>query len=315
MSAAPPTCHSQQTQLPATAGAPGTRMPPPLAVHFQQLQQPATAGVPGTGMQVPPAAPFFQQQPLTLMGASGTGMPAPSFPPQITQLIPPSFTSGLPRQPIPAPNAPGNFTLSTAHPPTHHNTHTSCPSPVPDNIRKQIIDGNYVDLTLLLLPSLQQPSAARFLDSYDICSHLKGRSHARSRELTSTEFTYTFSLFRDILCSRFPTHRQELDDYLSIVLNLALHFGRNEFYQYHVHFASEAAARLHQFNEATYWGTLDSELYCRIFAARAALTCTICGASSHPTSSCSIPARVEIQNVRPRDPVSSRLAAMTPPHT
>ena len=89
------------------------------------------------------------------------------------------------------------------------------------------------------------------------------RAPSCSRELTPTEFTYAFSLYRDVLCSKFHTRRNKLDDYLSIILNLAVHFGGNGFYQYHTHFASEAAAHLSQFNKATCWGTLDNKIYCQ----------------------------------------------------
>ncbi|KAK0142945.1 hypothetical protein N1851_018939 [Merluccius polli] len=70
--------------------------------------------------------------------------------------------------------------------------------------------------------------------------------------------------------------RQELDDYVSLVLDLALRFG--------------AAGRLQQFNQGTYWGTLDTELYCRVFSARASLNCDQCGAPSHPTTTCTLTA-------------------------
>lgn len=55
-------------------------------------------------------------------------------------------------------------------------------------------------------------------------------------------------------CSKFPTRLH----YMATILNLALRFGGNVvfFYQYHIYFASEAAAPLQQFNEDTYWGTL-----------------------------------------------------------
>ncbi|KAK1881356.1 Formin-like protein 13 [Dissostichus eleginoides] len=69
---------------------------------------------------------------------------------------------------------------------------------------------------------------------------------------------------------------------------MALRFGGSGFYAYHVHLASQAAGRITQFNQGTYWGALDSELYCRIFAARASLSCQLCGAPSHPASACSV---------------------------
>ncbi len=72
-----------------------------------------------------------------------------------------------------------------------------------------------------------------------------------------------------------------MDDYLAIILNLALCFGSYSFYQYHIHFASEATAYLQQFNEDTHWGSLDNEIDFCLFTARAALPCFLCGAPSH----------------------------------
>ncbi|XP_053170466.1 uncharacterized protein LOC128354229 [Scomber japonicus] len=114
---------------------------------------------------------------------------------------------------------------------------------------------------------------------------------------------------------QFLARHQELDDYMSIVLNLALRFGDFGFYQYHIHFASEAAARLQQFNEVTYWGTLDTETYCRIFAARAAHPCSLCGAPSHPASACSIPAKINIQHNPTRSYALPHTPSPAPPAT
>ena len=60
---------------------------------------------------------------------------------------------------------------------------------------------------------------------------------------------------------------------MTIILNLALRFGGNGFYLHHIHFASGAAARLQQIKENTAWGSIDNEIYCRIFAAHQASPC------------------------------------------
>lgn len=93
---------------------------------------------------------------------------------------------------------------------------------------------------------------------------------------------------------------------------MALHFRGTSFYQYHILFANQAAARLHQFNQGTYWGSLDSELYCHVFAARASLSCNICGAPSHPATACT-----SVISLRPRQlactsSVSDRLSTAAP---
>ena len=277
-------------------------MPAAPTAFFQQPQQLVLAGAHGTGLPARCAgtqqsimSQLQQSQQPWPAGVVGTGMPAPGLPPQ---------------------QATSNFTLSTASLPAHHpKPFISRPSPVPTSLRRQIIDGNYIDLTLLILASLHQPPADRFIEGYEGCPHYKVRAPSRTRELTPTEFAYAFSLYRDVLCSEFPSRRNKLDDYLSIILNLALRFGGNGFYQYHTHFASEAAARLSQSNEATYWGTLDNEICCRIFAACAALTCSLCGAPSHPASSCFIPTHTEPRQSQTRVSAFSRLSSAAPPAT
>lgn len=52
------------------------------------------------------------------------------------------------------------------------------------------------------------------------------------------------------------------------MLDVALRFGGTGFYNFHVHFTNQAAGRIQQFNQLTLRGGLDSEHYCRIFAAR-----------------------------------------------
>lgn len=67
--------------------------------------------------------------------------------------------------------------------------------------------------------------------------------NSRSKDLTPTEFALAFSIYRDIICSVYPDRRTELDDYLSIILDMAVRFGGTGFYNYHVLFATQAAGR------------------------------------------------------------------------
>ncbi|XP_065325568.1 interferon-induced very large GTPase 1-like [Pelmatolapia mariae] len=95
-----------------------------------------------------------------------------------------------------------------------------------------------------------------------------------------------------------PVNTQEFDSYLTIILDLAFRFGDTGFYQYHIQFASQAAARLQQFNQDTFWGSLDQEIYCHVFPARSSLPCKSCGALSHPASACIVPAQNDPQPLR-----------------
>ncbi|TKS66075.1 hypothetical protein D9C73_000131 [Collichthys lucidus] len=96
---------------------------------------------------------------------------------------------------------------------------------------------------------------------------------------------------------------------------LALRFGGNGFYSYHTLFASQAAERLHQFNQGTYWGTLDIELYCRTFAARPSLHCDQCGAPSHSATTCSITTQLPRTSIpqKHNQTVSRNLSPAAPP--
>ncbi|XP_027136074.1 uncharacterized protein LOC113746034 [Larimichthys crocea] len=185
------------------------------------------------------------------------------------------------------PPLPSNHSLATATPPARP-TASPRPSPVSSALRQQILSGNYVDLAQLIHPSTHNPHIPRELQTALGTFQLKQPLTTHSKELTAPEFTLAFSLYRDVICSAFPDRRSELDDYLSLIIDLALRFGGNGFYSYHILFASQAAERLHQFNQGTHWGTLDIELYCRTFAARPSLHCDQCGAPSHPATTCSI---------------------------
>ncbi len=289
------------------AGPPGPNAPPPYPVEAHGTEMPAQHAHPvssfqsaqtGTGLPGPQTIHHYEQHLAQLVVPVTEPQVHPTFPPfQMSTDI-------------------ANYTLSTANPAVRHPTSlVSRPSPVPTNIRKQILDGKYVDLALLLLPSLHQPPVNRDYDDAHTSLLYKNPPSSRTRLLNPTEFAYAFSLYRDVLCSQFPARRQELDDYLSIILNLALRFGGSGFYQYHIHFASEAAARLQQFNENTYWGTLDTETYCCIFAARPAQPCPLCGAPSHPASLCCITTGLTQQRITYKPSTSAPMATTTLPVT
>ena len=96
------------------------------------------------------------------------------------------------------------------------------------------------------------------------------------------------SIYRDVICSVFPNRRQELHDYLAVVLDLAVRFGGTLFQEYHRQFSAKASSRLEQRNVATYWGALDLELYCRVSSGTVAVSCSLCSNPAHPASLCTV---------------------------
>ena len=232
----------------------------------------------------------------------------------------PSFSTALPTAGLglflaPAPPS-SSYTLATAQPPVRPQA-AARPSPVPPTLRQQILTGNYVDLAQLIHPTSTNPHVPRELPTSFGPWELKQPVPARSKDLTVAEFAFAFSLYRDVICSAFPDRRSELDNYLSLILDLALRFGGNGFYSYHILFTSQAAGRLQQFNQGTFWGTLDHELYCRVFTARSSLYYEMCGAPSHPATACTLSAplpRTSVTEKRaPAIPRSVPQAAPPPP--
>ncbi|XDV17039.1 hypothetical protein PO909_016490 [Leuciscus waleckii] len=169
---------------------------------------------------------------------------------------------------------------------------------------------NYTDLAQIL--SLINISQPRELQTSQGLMQFSHPLNSRSKDLTPTEFALAFSIYRDIIFSVYPDRRTELDDYLSVILDMAVRFGGTGFYNYHVLFATQVAGQLQQFNQGTYWGTLDAELYCWIFAARTSMSCELCGAPSHPASACTITPSQSQPSSR-KTSVFNRLSTAAPP--
>ncbi|KAE8295201.1 hypothetical protein D5F01_LYC06127 [Larimichthys crocea] len=281
----PPSSFNPSLSIP-----PSTATAAPLAPIQTTAASTATHG--GTSSQTPffPPAPSFPTPfpypyppiPTLIPHVASISVPTLNAPLLFTA-SPPAGSCSLPLYPP----LPSNHSLATATPPARP-TASPRPSPVSSALRQQILSGNYVDLAQLIHPSTYNPHIPRELQTALGTFQLKQPLTTHSKELTAPEFTLAFSLYRDVIRSAFPDRRSELDDYLSLIIDLALRFGGNGFYSYHIMFASQAAERLHQFNQGTYWGTLDIELYCRTFAARSSLHCDQCGAPSHPATTCSI---------------------------
>ncbi|KAL1276499.1 hypothetical protein QQF64_036122 [Cirrhinus molitorella] len=215
-------------------------------------------------------------------------------------------------QAIPLNSSP--YSLATAIPPPRPASSVLRPSPVSPTLRLQILSGNYIDLAHLLQPSLINISQPTELQTSQGVMQLSHTINSHSKDLTPTEFALAFSIYRDIICSVYPDRRTELDDYLSVILDMAVCFGGTGFYNYHLLFATQAAGRIQQFNQGTYWGTLDAELYCRIFAARSSLSCELCGAPSHPASICTVITPLNLQSPSSRkSSVFNRLSSAAPP--
>ena len=137
--------------------------------------------------------------------------------------------SAFPTHPPP----PNSFNLATTLP-VARPVAPARPPPVSTSLRQQILAGNYVELAQLIHPTTCFPQFPREVLTSLGPIKLQQPLTTRSKELTAVEFAFTLSLYRDIICSTFPNRRSELDDYMSLILDLALRFGRHSFYTYHI---------------------------------------------------------------------------------
>lgn len=210
------------------------------AAHLQQLRQLSMVRTSGTGMLS--RSNYLLQQGYSVLGCRGLHssnthsnfhQPEPSalqysFLPAVQQ---------LPPQYILAQQTSTTFILSTANPPIHYsNACISCLSLVPTRLHKQILDGNYTDLALLIMPSLQQPPVDCFLESQNesiLALNMK-KPYSFQKTHTSRVHLCIFPLQRRPLLT-VPLPASGNGDYMAIILNLTLCFSGNRFYQYHIH--------------------------------------------------------------------------------
>lgn len=108
------------------------------------------------------------------------------------------------------------FSLATAATPIRPALAAHRPSPISATLRAQIVASNYIDQAQLLQPSFIPTSQPEEVITSLGHMQLSHPVPSRSKNLTLTEFALTFSIFRDIICSVYPDHSVELDDYLSI---------------------------------------------------------------------------------------------------
>ncbi|KAL7864646.1 hypothetical protein AOLI_G00160660 [Acnodon oligacanthus] len=242
-----------------------SRLPPAPRLAATALVWRAVA--PGRATVLPLIhCPLWRSLPTRVVAVEGREFPW--FPrPSCFKLRPPSTsdwtmaktTEGLQLQALQAQPRPlladSSFSLYTTHPAVPPgDARLFGPPLVSSALHAQILQGADV-----CLPSLLHPSAASgapcTIDTGDVSHTFKSADACASKVLTTPEFTLAFSIYRDVICSAFPSRRQELDDYLSIILDLAVRFGESGFYEYHHLFSAGTSAHLQHWNISTYWGS------------------------------------------------------------
>ncbi|XP_024865010.1 uncharacterized protein LOC112451073 [Kryptolebias marmoratus] len=179
---------------------------------------------------------------------------------------------------------------------------------VSPRLRSKILQGQYVNLVSLILPSPEVDQ--RVASSAGFTAIFKSNDPRLSKDLSIGEFLAAFSVYRDVLCSVYPDRRIELNTYLSLIADLNLKYGRSLSYQYHKAFATKAATVLSQSGICLDWSVLDTELLLMLAQAPACHTCSAVGHQSTlcPTLPFAPPAPLlQLTPLRPDSrPVDSR---------
>lgn len=99
------------------------------------------------------------------------------------------------------------------------------------------------------------------ITSYTTPSHKKIRENDERlvRNLTLDEFIIAFGRYKRIMCNAYPNRMDELDAYLSHIIETA-NIWPERFYEYHQVFSNKCAALLLQRNIKVDWSKGDNEL-------------------------------------------------------
>ncbi|XP_054879603.1 LOW QUALITY PROTEIN: uncharacterized protein LOC129354134 [Poeciliopsis prolifica] len=139
-------------------------------------------------------------------------------------------------------------TLATARPaPLLGMPYTPRCANVSPRLRAKILQGQYINLATILLPSPEVDQ----------------------------------SVATDVICTLYPERRIELDAYLALITDLHIQYGRSLFYQYHKAFASKAAAVLSHSGQSLNWSILDMEI---LIMLTQSIPCFQCGSPLLPSS-------------------------------
>ena len=161
---------------------------------------------------------------------------------------------------------------------------------VPRNIRRDILQGKDVNLAVLLLPIKDRVNFGNERDVQigDEMFTLKGKRDNRlGKDLTIAEFITAFNIFKRVICSQYPGRREELDNYISQIIEISTKFPGFAFYQYHLQFSAKSAEYFER-GVRMDWASLDVTMLNTIVAGQKANTCSLCQAFDHTASFCGL---------------------------
>lgn len=157
---------------------------------------------------------------------------------------------------------------------------------VSETMRKNIVQGKYVNLAALLIPAHEMSDGRSIMDISGNEIRIKGSQDPRlNKSLTLSEFLVAFGRYKSVICDAYPNRREELDLYEADIIDMATSYG-TVFYDYHVQFTMNAASWLQQKKIKVDWSVRDNDIFIKCTAGRKAAVCAICNSTLHMHEFC-----------------------------
>ncbi|VDI62454.1 Hypothetical predicted protein [Mytilus galloprovincialis] len=112
---------------------------------------------------------------------------------------------------------------------------------VAPNVRKQILEGKYINLATLLNNQENVQDYKTVDESDGSVLLIKHRDPRLQRNLSIQEFLEAFNIYKNIICEK-QDRRIEFDMYIQDVIDISARYKGPVFYEYHKAFANKVAA-------------------------------------------------------------------------
>ncbi|CAG2251366.1 unnamed protein product [Mytilus edulis] len=156
---------------------------------------------------------------------------------------------------------------------------------VAPNVRKQILEGKYINLATLLNNQENVQDYKTVDESDGSVLLIKHRDPRLQRNLSIQEFLEAFNIYKNIICEK-QDRRIEFDMYIQDVTDISARYKGPVFYEYHKDFANKVAAIKLTHGKVVDWSIRDDKLYSSITSEQIIKECETCGSLGHLTAVC-----------------------------
>ncbi|CAG2236809.1 unnamed protein product [Mytilus edulis] len=147
---------------------------------------------------------------------------------------------------------------------------------VAPNVRKQILEGKYINLATLLNNQENVQDYKTVDESDGSVLLIKHRDPRLQRNLSIQEFLEAFNIYKNIICEK-QDRRIEFDMYIQDIIDISARYKGPVFYEYHKAFANKVAAIKLTHGKVVDWSIRDEKLYSSITSGQIIKECETCG--------------------------------------